>query len=81
MGINLGEYCGRNQCSLEEMKMYRKKIAELGLLRYGKRRLLENRKEISHYIQGPVHVFKVLEQVFILLCSNSKRRNNRLYIS
>lgn len=27
MGTNLGRYCGRNQCSLEEMKMCEKKIA------------------------------------------------------
>lgn len=43
MGMNLGGYCGRNQCSLEEME-----IAELGLLRHGKRRLLEDRKEINY---------------------------------
>lgn len=43
MGMNLGGYCGRNQCSLEEMK-----IAELGLLRHGKRRLLDNRKKINY---------------------------------
>lgn len=43
MGMNLGGYCGRNQYSLEETK-----IAELGLLRYGKRRLLEDRKEIDY---------------------------------
>lgn len=42
-GMNLGGYCGRNRCSLEEME-----IAELGFLRSGKRRLLEDRKEINY---------------------------------
>lgn len=44
MGMNMGEGWGRNQFLLEEMKIYRKKITELGLLRHGKRRLLEDRK-------------------------------------
>lgn len=77
MGTNLGRYCGRNQCSLEEMKMCEKKIAELGLLRHGKRRLLEDRKEIGPYMQGPVCIFIVLEQALILLYSVILREDIR----